>query len=167
MIAVALGILAIIVFAGDPAPVASTVAAAPAPVTAPDAGRLRDYQDRLRVLDERARQQLVTEPEPEPVPPLSGYAYDGAGGVGSTPDPLVEERKRREYESLFASNVVLSRRSEAERLTTGGSRPARPRAFGGWRATCRSVDRRSRRCSGPGHQSASTTDDDPTGIPGE
>lgn len=125
MIAVALGILAIIVFAGDPAPVASTVAAAPAPVTAPDAGRLRDYQDRLRVLDERARQQLVTEPEPEPVPPPSPYAYDGAGGVSSTPDPLVEERRRREYESLFASNVILSRRPEAERLTTGGSRPAR------------------------------------------
>ena len=125
MIAVALGILAIIVFAGDPAPVASTVAAAPAPVTTPDAGRLRDYQDRLRVFDERARQQLVTEPEPAPVPPPSAYAYDGAGGVSSTPDPLVEERRRREYESLFASNVVLSRRPETERLTTGGSRPTR------------------------------------------
>lgn len=125
MIAVALGILAIIVFAGDPAPEASTVAAAPAPVTAPDADRLRDYQDRLRVLDERARQQIVSTPEPEPMPPPSAYAYDGAGGVSSTPDPLVEERRRRDYESLFASNVVLSRRSEADRLTTGGSRPAR------------------------------------------
>lgn len=125
MIAVAVGILGIIVFAGDPAPAASTVAAAPAPVSAPSADRLRDYQDRLRVLDERARQQLVTEPEPQPLPPPSTYGYEGAGGAGSTPDPLVEERRRREYESLFASNVVMSRRPEAERLTTGGSGPTR------------------------------------------
>jgi type IV secretion system protein TrbI len=125
MIAVALGILGIIIFAGDPAPVASTVAAAPAPATAPNAERLRDYQDRLRVLDERARQQVVTEPEPQLVPPPSAYGYDGTTGAASTPDPLVEERKRREYESLFASNVVLSRRPDRERLTTGGSAPTR------------------------------------------
>jgi len=125
MIAVALGILGIIVFAGDPAPVASTVAAAPAPVSAPNADRVRDYQDRLRVLDERARHQVVTEPEPQPLPPSAGYGYDGTTGPASTPDPLVEQRKRREYESLFASNVVLSRRPEADRLTTGGSAPPR------------------------------------------
>lgn len=125
MIAVALGILGIIVFAGDPAPAASTVAAAPAPVGAPNADRVRDYQDRLRVLDERARQQVVAEPEPQPLPPQSAYGYDGTTGAASTPDPLVEERKRREYESLFASNVVLSRRPEADRLATGGSGASR------------------------------------------
>ena len=125
MIAVALGILGIIVFAGDPAPVASTVAAAPAPVSAPNADRLRDYQDRLRVLDERARQQVVAEPEPQPLPPQPAYGYDGTTGTASTPDPLVEERKRREYESLFASNVVLSRRPAADRLTTGGPASSR------------------------------------------
>ena len=34
-------------------------------------------------------------------------------------DPIAADRKRREYESLFASNVVLSRRPEAERPQTG------------------------------------------------
>ncbi|MBI4485753.1 MAG: TrbI/VirB10 family protein [Acidobacteria bacterium] len=122
MIAVALGILGIIVFTGDPAPAASTVAAAPAPVSAPNAGRLRDYQDRLRVLDERARQQVVTEPEPQPLTPPPAYGYDRTTGA---PDPLVDERRRREYESLFASNVVLSRRPGADRLATGESGPIR------------------------------------------
>ena len=128
MIAVALGILAIIVFAGDPAPAASTVAAAPAPVTPPNADRLRDYQDRLRVLDERTREQLAVEPEPQPLPPSTAYPYGGSSGAASTPDPIVEERRRREYESLFASNVVISRRPEAERLTAGESRPSRREA---------------------------------------
>jgi hypothetical protein len=43
MIALAVGILGIIVLTGDPAPASSTVAAAPAPVTAPSPDRLRDY----------------------------------------------------------------------------------------------------------------------------
>jgi type IV secretory pathway VirB10-like protein len=115
MVAVALAILGIIVLTGNREPASRTVAAAPVPVTAPNADHLRDYQDRLRVLDERARQQLLSDPAPEPVP--TAPAYDNAGAP-STPDPLVEERKRREYESLFASNVVLSRRPEAQRLTT-------------------------------------------------
>src|SRR5262249_30478949 len=34
-------------------------------------------------------------------------------------DPLVSERKRRDYESLFASNVVLSRRPESQRPDAG------------------------------------------------
>lgn len=118
MVAVALGILGIIALTGDPAPASSTVAAAPAPVSAPNAARLRDYQDRMRVLDERARQQLV-EPTPEPTPSAPAYGYDNAASAPPAPDPLVEERKRREYESLFASNVVLSRRPESQRLAAG------------------------------------------------
>ena len=34
-------------------------------------------------------------------------------------DPIAADRKRREYESLFASNVVLSRRPENERPDVG------------------------------------------------
>ena len=34
-------------------------------------------------------------------------------------DPIAEERRRREYESLFASNVVLSRRPDSERPDQG------------------------------------------------
>ena len=37
-------------------------------------------------------------------------------------DPIAADRKRREYESLFASNVVSSRRPEAERLESGNAR---------------------------------------------
>jgi type IV secretion system protein TrbI len=41
-------------------------------------------------------------------------------------DPLVSERKRRDYESLFASNVVLSRRPESQRPDAGQLRTAAP-----------------------------------------
>ena len=115
MLAVALGILGIIVLTGEPEPVAPTVSAAPAPSVVPSADRLRDYQDRLRVLDQRAREQVAADVAPEPVPPASTYAYESAGGAPAT-DPLVEERKRREYESLFASNVVMTRRADGERM---------------------------------------------------
>ena len=39
-------------------------------------------------------------------------------------DPIETDRRRREYESLFASNVVLSRRAEPDRPDAG--RPATP-----------------------------------------
>ena len=129
MVALAIGILGIIVFTGDPAPASSTVASAPAPASAPSPDRLRDYQDRLRVLDQRAREQLV-QPEPEPAPPAPMYTYEGGSGAPAAPDPLVEERKRREYESLFASNVVLSRRPDGQRLTAGDAPPTRSRPMG-------------------------------------
>ena len=43
--------------------------------------------------------------------------------AAGTPDPLMAERKRREYESLFASNVVMSRRPDGQRLADGARRP--------------------------------------------
>src|SRR5712691_10682040 len=70
MVGLALGILAIIVFTGHPQP-APRVAAATAAPAAPNPDRLRDYQDRLRVLDERSRQQAVSEARgPMPRPPF-------------------------------------------------------------------------------------------------
>jgi type IV secretion system protein VirB10 len=124
MLGLAVGILGIIVLTGDPEPASATVSAAPAPVASPNADRVRDYQDRMRVLGERAaQQQLRTEPEPV----IQAPTYDQASGGPATPDPLVEERRRREYESLFASNVVLSRRPENARLTTGAPELARHR----------------------------------------
>ena len=41
-------------------------------------------------------------------------------------DPIVADRKRREYESLFASNVVLSRRPDGERPDVGRPTTANP-----------------------------------------
>lgn len=113
MLGLAVGILGIIMLAGQPEPTGGTVQTAAATPLAPNPDRLRDYQDRLRVLDERARQQLL----PEPQTPTPRVVYSDTGSAPEpTPDPLDAERKRREYESLFASNVVVSRRPEGQRL---------------------------------------------------
>lgn len=112
MVGLAVVILGIIVFTGRPK---ATVEAS-RPVNAADAAptpeRVRNYQDRLRVFDERSRQQAVDEPRAlAPAP-----RYDD-GGPASSPDPLEAEKKRRDYESLFASNVVMSRRGDRPGLT--------------------------------------------------
>jgi type IV secretory pathway VirB10-like protein len=115
MVALALGILAIIVFTGRPNPPSS---ARPNPTsststTSPE--RLRDYQDRLRLLDERGRQQAAEIPNPvAPIP----YEYDQDPAPPPV-DPLEEEKKRRDYDSLFATNIVLSRRPDSQKLATG------------------------------------------------
>jgi len=109
MVALALGILAIIVLTGRPEPAARPAAGPVNQALAPSPDRLRDYQDRLRVLDERGRQQALVDPA-DPRAPL---LYEDAGTA--VVDPLADEKKRREYESLFASNVVVSRRPDGER----------------------------------------------------
>jgi type IV secretion system protein VirB10 len=115
MVGLAVGILAIIVFAGHPEPTgrhASTTPASEALTPQPD--RLRDYQDRLRALDERARLQAVVDPRAS-IPPA---AYEPTPTTSASTDPLEADRKRREYESLFSSNVVMSRRPAPQQLTT-------------------------------------------------
>jgi type IV secretory pathway VirB10-like protein len=113
MVAVALGILGIIVLTGNREPESRPVSAASTPM-ALNPERLRDYQDRLRVLDDRAR-QAVNEARVEPPPPVQ-RPYEEPP-MSAAPDPLETERQRREYDSLFASNVVLSRRPNGQRLT--------------------------------------------------
>ena len=114
MAGVAAGMLAIMLIVGRPDPPPRPAQAA-APAQAPSADRVRDYQDRLRLLEAQALREAqtagVTQPEPAP------YAADT--GAPPPQDPIAEERKRREYESLFASNVVLSRRPEGERPDQG------------------------------------------------
>ena len=110
MVALALGILAIIVLTGRPEPPARPAGGPVNQALAPSPDRLRDYQDRLRVLDERGRQQALVDPA-DPRAPL---LYENAGTTAAV-DPLGDEKKRREYESLFASNVVVSRRPDGER----------------------------------------------------
>jgi type IV secretory pathway VirB10-like protein len=115
MLAVAVGILGIIVLTGNREPESRPVSAATTPGTlALNPDRLRDYQDRLRVLDDRARQAL-NEPRVEQ-PQRFGWYQEPA--MSAAPDPLEAERKRREYESLFSSNVVLSRRPDGQRLNS-------------------------------------------------
>ena len=70
---------------------------------------MRDYQERLRLLDEQAAREAREAAAAASAAPAPMNAEMG----GTAPvDPLVAERRRRDYESLFASNVVLSRRPE-------------------------------------------------------
>ena len=113
MVGVAAGMLAIMLIVGRPDPPPRPAQAA-TPAQTPSADRVRDYQDRLRLLEAQA----LREAQVATVAPAEPTQY------GDTPpapaqDPIAEERKRREYESLFASNVVLSRRPEGERPDQG------------------------------------------------
>jgi type IV secretory pathway VirB10-like protein len=106
MVGVAVGMVGIIVFTGRSQPAPRVAAGASAPPLAMNPERLREYQDRLRALDERARLQAVTDSSHG----ASGAAPTHDERAARPPDPLEADRKRREYDSLFAGNVVLSRR---------------------------------------------------------
>ena len=93
-----------------PAPAAS-------PAMAPTADRVRDYQDRLRALEAQTLSQLA---EQQTAPVVDPRAYSEPSAPPPA-DPIAQERRRREYESLFASNVVLSRRPESQRPDVGRS----------------------------------------------
>jgi type IV secretion system protein VirB10 len=125
LIGLAFGILAIIVLAGKPEPAARPVATSLSQPPVLTADRLRDYQDRLRVLDERARQEPVTQPL------LAGSPNRNEDRpAAAAPDALEAERKRREYESLFASNLVMSRRPEAQQPVNAGNAVSRAQPAG-------------------------------------
>jgi type IV secretory pathway VirB10-like protein len=115
MAGLAIGILVIILFTGHTdRPQRSAPATGLQPV-APDAGRLRDYQERLRLLDERARQQTTetSRDEDKPVRPRQDASP-------SQTDPIAADNKRRDYESLFAGVLVLSKRPQDQRLSEAG-----------------------------------------------
>ena len=115
MVALAVGMLGIIFLTGNPdgsTPPRPSVQ----PNAAPATDRVRDYQDRLRMLDEQAARDLRQAALDAQAAPMPGEPFE------ETPapiDPLVAERQRREYESLFASNVVLSRRPDGEKPDAG------------------------------------------------
>jgi type IV secretory pathway VirB10-like protein len=113
MAGVAVGMLAIMLIVGRPDP--PTRPATTTPVQPPSADRVRDYQDRLRLLEAQAMrdaQVTASNPSAQPAP------YNDTQPPPPQ-DPITADRKRREYESLFASNVVLSRRPENERPDVG------------------------------------------------
>src|SRR5829696_5267769 len=102
MVGVAAGIVTIIVFTGhEPAP--PRTASAPTRSTlAPNPEQLRSYQQRLAEADTRPRPVAAPPPELPSVP-----SHDSR--VTSEPrsprpqDAMADERRRREYDSLFAS----------------------------------------------------------------
>src|SRR5260221_13349154 len=67
-------------------------------------------------MESRAAQEARADALAQPQAPT--MTRDDPPSVRSE-DPLVSERKRRDYESLFASNVVLSRRPESQRPDSG------------------------------------------------
>src|SRR5437879_1709672 len=108
MAGIAAVMVAIMFLAGRPQPVARSVAVIATPAPAPSPDRMREYQDRLRLMEARAAQEAQASTPAAPAPPPT-YTQQGASSP-TNQDPIVAERKRKEYESLFASNVVLSRR---------------------------------------------------------
>ena len=92
MAGLAVGVLGIIVFAGHQEPTARPAAATPATtVSAPSPERLRDFQDRLRILDQRARQQAVNQEQPTVIPrpyddaPVAAASATEASGTRRQP----------------------------------------------------------------------------------
>ena len=113
MAGLALGIVLIILITGQSEPSRNPAQTQQAPA-APNPDRLRDYQERLRAME--ARQALEAQ-APQPTVPATPRFEEPAGPAPE--DPIAADRKRREYESLFASNVVLSRRPDGERPEVG------------------------------------------------
>lgn len=120
MVALAIGMLFIIFLTGQPESPGSTRTSTAA-VQPPSADRVRDYQERLRLLDAQAVQEARAAALADTSLPPS--LEDDAGPPAQV-DQLAAERERREYESLFASNVVLSRRPDAQRPDSGNARAA-------------------------------------------
>lgn len=121
MAGIAVGMLGIMLLVGRSGPPARTTTA-PAAAQAPSTDRVRDYQERLRAMEAQALLEAQAAGG-APAPAMTGFQEPPSARA---PDPLAADRKRREYESLFASNVVLSRRPEADRPDAG--RDARPMA---------------------------------------
>jgi type IV secretory pathway VirB10-like protein len=117
MVGLAIVILAIIVFTGKPEPTAEAARSGPTAEATANPATLRGYQDRLREFDQRRREQAQDTTQQE----ASARRFEQyeTQSAAQPADPLEGEKRRREYESLFASNVVMSRRLGREGLTAG------------------------------------------------
>lgn len=129
MLGLAVGILAIIALTGSPEPAPGTTTATPTSTSTPNPSRLRDFQDRLRQLDERARMEAMQASPPPTARPEAPIAE-----TALPTDPLADERKRREYASRFARVAVLARHPERHVPAMTGAdgvapRPSAPDGF--------------------------------------
>lgn len=116
MVGIAGVILLIILFAGQPqAPERPVQAAAAPPGTSPD--RVRDYQERLNAINAQlAMNPIQQRPAMEVTATTPSYGGNEPQRPAPRIDPMAVEKQRRDYESLFASNVVVSRRQALQRL---------------------------------------------------
>jgi len=119
MAAIATAMIAVIYFAGGPEPARAPQGPQPQEQQVASPDRLREYQERLRLVAGRGN----AEPEPRTVTQPASTSAPYLRPVQQSDDPIAADRKRRDYESLFATNIVLSRRPEAERPSS--TEPAR------------------------------------------
>jgi type IV secretion system protein TrbI len=112
MAGLAVVILLIIFVTGHPAPAARAASSLPSasPTLAP-AERIRSFQQQLAADEVRQQQLLAQQAAVEHANIAGARTPDGAP---ASPDPIAEERRRREYQSLFSDNIALSRRSNGQ-----------------------------------------------------
>lgn len=119
MAGLAVGIVLVILLVGQPNPPTGPSTASVVSQV-PNADRVRDYQDRLGAMEAQALRELqAAEQAVNQAPPM----YFDEPAQARPEDPIAADRRRREYESLFASNVAVSRRPDNERPDAGLARP--------------------------------------------
>jgi len=124
MVAVAAAMLLVILFTGRPngprRPVDATSGTNAASALPPD--RLRRYQEQLAEQEARLRKELADAQASTAATPQVATPNTGAPQT----DPIADERRRREYASLFAESVAFTRRSAG--TTPASAQPARARS---------------------------------------
>ncbi|MCC7241559.1 MAG: hypothetical protein IT180_06515 [Acidobacteria bacterium] len=115
MVAIAVVILAIIFLTGQSQPTPRSISSArPAEPNLVSPERVRSYEQALAAEAERQQQQVARN-QAQTTPKARAGATTGAPAA----DPLTDEQRRREYQSLFADNLVLSRRPDARQSFAG------------------------------------------------
>jgi len=110
MVSLAVLILLVILITGrrTPEPIVSLAPVVARPGTIQPA-QVRSYQERLAEQEARLRQEMA------PAAPAPRESASPAVIAPADADPLVDERRRRDAQSLFADNVAFSRRAANER----------------------------------------------------
>ena len=129
MVGIAGVILLIILLTGHSQPTPRPQATDRQPqATLPASDRIRAYQQQLA--DDEARLHEVQAQEAQAVGGAGRPAPSGSQSSAS--DPTLEDQRRREYQSLFADNIALSRRPNSKQPTgmATTAQPATPAASG-------------------------------------
>lgn len=119
----ALAIVIVILFTGG--------SATPKPLTSPsqtpasmDPARMQQYQKGLQEMAERERARQLLEQSAAIVSQLPPEVKSSSTSAASKPiDPLIEERRKKEYDSLFAPNVVSRRAAASQQGGTAARQP--------------------------------------------
>jgi len=138
MVGLAFVILVIIFFTGRPTPASRPSGTSrPTEPALAATDRIRTYRQQLADDEARQRQVLAQQTTPTPTPEQARPSTTEV----APPDPLKDERRRREYQSLFADSIALSRRppDQQPNARAAGSRvtipPAPPDAASGQQRT--------------------------------